>query len=110
MMNKIRSLRLALLAAVALLGLAGGAVAAAPVAVDDTVVAGAVRRALVEEFGPSASAIWVEVYRGAVYLSGGIPTAVPRERIEQVATRVKGVVSVKTEFDSTTPNTKLAGR
>jgi hypothetical protein len=102
--------RRALLALIVLFGVCGAVTAAQPLAVDDTVVAGAVRRALADEFGTAASTIWVEVYRGAVYLSGGAPPAVPRDRIEQIATRVKGVVSVKTEFDASSPNTRLAGR
>lgn len=84
--------------------------AAAPVAIDDTVVAGAVRRALATEFGPSASTIWVEVYRGAVYLSGGLPTAAERQRVETVAAGVRGVISVQSEFDAKPSETRLAGR
>lgn len=88
----------------------GVAVAATPAAVDDTVVAGAIRRALATEFGPSASSIWVEVYRGAVYLSGGLPTAAERQRVETIAAGVRGVISVQSEFDGTPPSTRLAGR
>jgi hyperosmotically inducible protein len=103
-----RTLRHVLLGTVAACAVIAGAHAATP-AVDDTVVAGAIRHAFAQEFGASAQGIWVEVYRGAVYLSGRVATAEERARAEQIAKRVQGVVSVTSEFDPTPSGTRVAG-
>jgi osmotically-inducible protein OsmY len=66
--------------------------------VDDSVITGKVKAALVADPTTKAHQITVETFKGVVQLSGFVDTSEARSRATQVAQEVEGVKSVKNEL------------
>ena len=66
--------------------------------VDDSVITGKVKAALVADETTKAHQISVETFKGVVQLSGFVDTAEARTRATQVAQTVDGVKQVKNEL------------
>ena len=66
--------------------------------VDDSVITGKVKAALVADETTKAHQISVETFKGVVQLSGFVDTAEARSRATQVAQTVEGVKQVKNEL------------
>jgi hypothetical protein len=77
----------------------GGASASSAAIVDDTVVAGRVRAALLDDPLTTAHRIDVETYRGVVHLSGFVDDAEAKSRATAVARTVSGVRDVVNELE-----------
>ena len=73
--------------------------------VDDTVISGAVQRALAADPGFEGYRIYVETYRGAVQLSGWVRSAEQKARAVEIAQRIAGVKSVTNELELDTTRT-----
>ena len=67
--------------------------------VDDSVITGKVKAALVADPVTKAHQISVETFKGVVQLSGFVDTSEARSRATQVAQQVEGVHSVKNELE-----------
>jgi osmotically-inducible protein OsmY len=67
-------------------------------AVDDSVITGKVKAALVADPTTKAHQINVETFKGTVQLSGFVDTSEARSRATEVAKNVDGVQSVKNEL------------
>jgi osmotically-inducible protein OsmY len=76
-----------------------GAGANAGRVVDDSVITGKVKAALVADPTTKAHQISVETFHGVVQLSGFVDTREARSRAEQVAQGVDGVKDVKNELE-----------
>lgn len=74
---------------------AGRAAATTERAVDDSVITGKVKAALVADDTTKAHQINVETYKGVVQLSGFVDTAEARSRATELARNVDGVKDVK---------------
>lgn len=68
-------------------------------AVDDSVITGKVKAALVADPTTKAHQISVETFQGVVQLSGFVDTREARSRAEQVAQGVDGVKDVKNDLE-----------
>ena len=66
--------------------------------IDDSVITGEVKAALIADPTTKAHQISVETFKGVVQLSGFVDTAEARSRATQVAQQVDGVKSVKNEL------------
>jgi osmotically-inducible protein OsmY len=66
--------------------------------VDDSVITGKVKAALVGDPVTKAHQITVETFKGVVQLSGFVDTTEARSRATQVAQQVEGVKQVKNEL------------
>jgi osmotically-inducible protein OsmY len=64
-------------------------------AVDDSVITGKVKAALIADPTTKAHQIEVETYQGTVQLSGFVDSTAARSRASEIATNVEGVKSVK---------------
>ena len=73
--------------------------------VDDTVISGAVQRALATDPAFAGHRIYVETYRGAVQLSGWVLTPEQKARAVAVAQGIAGVRSVTNELELDTTRT-----
>jgi osmotically-inducible protein OsmY len=67
--------------------------------VDDSVITGKVKAALVADPTTKAHQISVETFKGVVQLSGFVDTSEARSRAEQVAETVDGVKDVKNDLE-----------
>jgi osmotically-inducible protein OsmY len=67
-------------------------------AVDDSVITGKVKAALVADPTTKAHQINVETFKGTVQLSGFVDTSEARSRATEVAKNVEGVHGVKNEL------------
>jgi osmotically-inducible protein OsmY len=67
--------------------------------VDDSVITGKVKAALVADPTTKAHQISVETFQGVVQLSGFVDSREARSRAEQVAQGVEGVKDVKNELE-----------
>jgi osmotically-inducible protein OsmY len=67
--------------------------------VDDSVITGKVKAALVADPTTKAHQISVETFQGVVQLSGFVDSSEARSRATQVAKDVEGVRSVKNELE-----------
>jgi osmotically-inducible protein OsmY len=67
--------------------------------VDDSVITGKVKAALVADPTTKAHQISVETFQGVVQLSGFVDTKEARSRAEQVAESVAGVKDVKNDLE-----------
>jgi osmotically-inducible protein OsmY len=67
--------------------------------VDDSVITGKVKAALVADPTTKAHQISVETFQGVVQLSGFVDTSEARSRATQVAKQVEGVKNVKNELE-----------
>ena len=67
--------------------------------VDDSVITGKVKAALVADPVTKAHQISVETFKGVVQLSGFVDTSEARSRATQVAKGVDGVKNVKNELE-----------
>lgn len=67
--------------------------------IDDTVITGKVKAALLKERALSALAVSVETYNGTVLLSGFVENENQARRATEVAAGVKGVVEVKNNLE-----------
>ena len=67
--------------------------------VDDSVITGKVKAALVADPTTKAHQISVETFKGVVQLSGFVDTSEARSRAGQVAQQVEGVKDVKNELE-----------
>jgi osmotically-inducible protein OsmY len=67
--------------------------------VDDSVITGKVKAALVADPTTKAHQISVETFKGEVQLSGFVDSNEARSRATQVAKQVEGVRSVKNELE-----------
>jgi osmotically-inducible protein OsmY len=67
--------------------------------VDDSVITGKVKAALVADPTTKAHQISVETFKGVVQLSGFVDTREARSRAEQVAQGVEGVRDVKNDLE-----------
>jgi osmotically-inducible protein OsmY len=67
--------------------------------VDDSVITGKVKAALVADPTTKAHQITVETFKGVVQLSGFVDSSEARSRATQVAKEVDGVKSVKNELE-----------
>jgi osmotically-inducible protein OsmY len=66
--------------------------------IDDSVITGEVKAALIADPTTKAHQISVETFKGVVQLSGFVDTAEARSRATQVAQQVDGVKQVKNEL------------
>jgi osmotically-inducible protein OsmY len=66
---------------------------------DDSVITGKVKAALVADPTTKAHQISVETFQGVVQLSGFVDTGEARSRAEQVAQGVEGVKDVKNDLE-----------
>ena len=100
---KTRKLLIALVAGVAMLGVAACAATrthkSTGEAVDDTVVLGNVKAALIKDPSTSAHEIDVEVFRGKVQLNGFVDSAREKSAATTVASRVEGVTAVQNNLE-----------
>jgi hyperosmotically inducible protein len=80
-------------------GAAENAGAEAGRVVDDSVITGKVKAALVADPTTKAHQISVETFQGVVQLSGFVDTSEARSRATQVAKGVDGVKQVKNELE-----------
>jgi osmotically-inducible protein OsmY len=67
--------------------------------VDDSVITGKVKAALVADPTTKAHQISVETFKGVVQLSGFVDSSEARSRAGQVAQQVEGVKDVKNELE-----------
>ncbi|HTJ20576.1 MAG TPA: BON domain-containing protein [Steroidobacteraceae bacterium] len=67
--------------------------------VDDSVITGKVKAALVADPTTKAHQISVETFQGVVQLSGFVDTTEARSRATQVAQQVEGVKNVKNDLE-----------
>ena len=67
--------------------------------VDDSVITGKVKAALVADPTTKAHEINVETFKGVVQLSGFVDTSEARSRATQVAQQVEGVKNVKNDLE-----------
>jgi osmotically-inducible protein OsmY len=67
--------------------------------VDDSVITGKVKAALVADPTTKAHQISVETFKGVVQLSGFVDTSEAKQRASQVAENVEGVRDVKNELE-----------
>jgi osmotically-inducible protein OsmY len=67
--------------------------------VDDSVITGKVKAALVADPTTKAHQISVETFQGVVQLSGFVDTSEARSRATQVAKQVEGVKNVKNDLE-----------
>ena len=67
--------------------------------VDDSVITGKVKTALVADPTTKAHQISVETFQGVVQLSGFVDTTEARSRATQVAQQVEGVKNVKNDLE-----------
>ena len=67
--------------------------------VDDSVITGKVKAALVADPTTKAHQISVETFQGVVQLSGFVDSSEARTRATQVAKQVEGVKNVKNELE-----------
>ena len=67
--------------------------------VDDSVITGKVKAALVADPTTKAHEISVETFKGVVQLSGFVDSSEARSRATQVAQQVEGVKNVKNELE-----------
>jgi osmotically-inducible protein OsmY len=67
--------------------------------VDDSVITGKVKAALVADPTTKAHQISVETFQGVVQLSGFVDSSEARSRATQVAQQVEGVKNVKNELE-----------
>jgi osmotically-inducible protein OsmY len=67
--------------------------------VDDSVITGKVKAALVADPTTKAHEISVETFKGVVQLSGFVDSSEARSRATQVAQQVEGVKQVKNELE-----------
>ena len=67
--------------------------------VDDSVITGKVKAALVADSTTKAHQISVETFQGVVQLSGFVDNAEARSRAGQLAQQVDGVKDVKNELE-----------
>ena len=72
--------------------------------VDDSVITGKVKAALVADPTTKAHQISVETFKGVVQLSGFVDTSEARTRATQVAQQVEGVKNVKNELELRSAN------
>jgi osmotically-inducible protein OsmY len=68
-------------------------------AVDDSVITGKVKAALVADPTTKAHQITVETFKGVVQLSGFVDSSEARSRAAQVAQQVEGVKNVKNDIE-----------
>ena len=61
---------------------------------DDTVITTKVRAALLQDPGTAALAIGVETFMGGVQLSGSVDSVDKKQRAQDIAERVDGVIAV----------------
>jgi osmotically-inducible protein OsmY len=61
---------------------------------DDTVITTRVRAALLQDPGTAALAIEVETFMGGVQLSGSVDSVDKKQRAQDIAERVDGVIAV----------------
>jgi len=67
--------------------------------VDDSVITGKVKAALVADPTTKAHQISVETFQGVVQLSGFVDSSAARSRAEQVAQGIDGVKNVKNDLE-----------
>ena len=67
--------------------------------VDDSVITGKVKAALVADPATKAHQISVETFKGVVQLSGFVDSSEAKQRASQVAENVEGVRDVKNELE-----------
>jgi osmotically-inducible protein OsmY len=67
--------------------------------VDDSVITGKVKAALVADPTTKAHQITVETFKGVVQLSGFVDSSEARSRATQVAQQVEGVKNVKNDIE-----------
>src|ERR1041384_4442823 len=72
--------------------------------VDDSVITGKVKAALVADPTTKAHQITVETFKGVVQLSGFVDSREARSRAEQVAQQVEGVKDVKNDLELRSAN------
>ena len=72
--------------------------------VDDSVITGKVKSALVADPTTKAHQISVETFKGVVQLSGFVDTSAARSRATQVAQQVEGVKDVKNDLELRSAN------
>jgi osmotically-inducible protein OsmY len=72
--------------------------------VDDSVITGKVKAALVADPTTKAHQISVETFKGVVQLSGFVDSSEARSRATQVAQQVEGVKNVKNELELRSSN------
>jgi osmotically-inducible protein OsmY len=72
--------------------------------VDDSVITGKVKAALVADPTTKAHQISVETFHGVVQLSGFVDTTEARSRATQVAQQVEGVKNVKNDLELRSAN------
>lgn len=72
--------------------------------VDDSVITGKVKAALVADPTTKAHQIEVETFKGVVQLSGFVDSSEARSRATQVAQQVEGVKNVKNELELRSAN------
>ena len=66
--------------------------------VDDTVITGKVKTAILEQPGLKSAEINVETFKGVVQLSGFVSSAAAENTAVAVARKVEGVTSVKNDM------------
>ena len=72
--------------------------------IDDSVITGKVKSALIADSTTKAYQIDVETSKGTVLLSGFVDSADARRRAGEIARQIEGVVSVKNSLELRTKN------